>query len=251
MPLRDIRTLEGLRARMSAMAPPTRHGVIALDGADMDQALGGGLALGALHVVEGAGIEAETGAVPAAFLACLLQRLIGRDKAARPVFWISASTDLYAPGLLGHGFDPACLIQLCPASDDEALSAMEMLLRSAAPAAVVSEIGRVGRLAGQRLQMACLGSGCTGFVLRRWPHGRRAAEEITAAVTRWRLGPAPSARLGRAPGAARWQVELLYSRAGPPAAWTVEQEDRIDAPYPFRLAAGLAHPASGTRRLAG
>jgi hypothetical protein len=57
------------------MAPPVRHGVLALDGGAVDTALGGGLGLGALHVVEGGALEAETGAVPAAFLATVLSRL--------------------------------------------------------------------------------------------------------------------------------------------------------------------------------
>jgi protein ImuA len=51
----------------------------------MDAALGGGLALGALHSIEGAGIEAETSAAPTAFLATLLARLPGHRK----ILWIA------------------------------------------------------------------------------------------------------------------------------------------------------------------
>lgn len=248
MPRSPVLPIAQLRARLAVLVPQMRHGVLALDGDEMDAALGGGLALGALHELEGSGIEAETGAIPAAFLATLLRRF---PEGTKPVFWISGQGDLYPPGLLGHGFNPARLIQLRSASEEEALTAMEMLLRSAAPAAVVAELGKVGRLAGRRLQMACLGSGCTGFVLRRWPHGRRGAEGIAAAVTRWRLGPSPSLRQHRIPGPARWRAELLYTRAGPPRDWILEQEDRLDASHPFRLAAGLADPPAATRRLAG
>lgn len=247
MPPSVSQPLARLRSQIAAIAPPARHGVLALDGGCVDAALGGGLALGALHEAQGAGIEAETCAIPAAFLAKILARM----PTAKPVFWISPVADLYAPGLIGLGFDPARLIQLRSASDDEALAAMETLLRSKAAACVVTEAGKIGPLAGRRLQMACLGSGCTGFILRRWPHGKRAAEPVAAAVTRWRLGPSPSAKDGHAPGRPRWHVELLHTRAGPPGEWILEQEDRHDAPHPFRLAAEMAHPPLAARRLAG
>jgi protein ImuA len=185
--------------------------------------------------------------VPAAFLANLLARLAD----PRPVFWLAPTTDLYAPGLLGLGFDPARLIQLRTTNDDETLAAMETLLRSRSPAAVVAEAGRVGKLAGRRLQLACLGAGVTGFLLRRWPYGRRDCEDITAAVTRWRLAPAPSLRAFGEPGPARWRAELLHARGGLPDTWIIEPEDRHDTPHPLRLAARMADPSPATRRLAG
>lgn len=240
-------TLARLRAQLSELAPPARHGVLALDGGAIDAALGGGLARGALHSVEGAALEAETGAVPAAFLAALLARLDD----PRPLFWLAPTTDLYPPGLLTHGLDPARLIQLRTSGDDETLATLETLLRSGAASAVVAEAGRVGKLAGRRLQLACLGAGVTGFVLRRWPHGRRPGEDITAAVTRWRLAPAPSTRDGCAPGPPRWHAALLHARGGLPGHWIIEPEDRHDTPHPLRLVAGLADPPAATRRLAG
>lgn len=240
-------SIERLRAQMHALAPVSRHGVLALDGGAMDAALGGGLTLGALHTVEGVGIEAETGAIPAAFVARLLARLDD----PRPVMWIAPSTDLYAPGLIGLGFDPARLIQLRSPGDQESWAAMEITLRSATAAAVITEGGQLGTLAGRRLHMACLRSGSTGFVLRRWPYGRKTAEPIVAAVTSWRLSAAPSLRIGREPGLARWRAELLHSRGGPPAEWIIEQENRSDAPHPFRVAARLADPPLAARQNAG
>lgn len=239
--------LAQLRDQIAALAPPSRHGVLAMDGGAVDAALGGGLPLGVLHAVEGAGIEAETCAVPAAFLAHLVAALPSQ----LPIFWIAQNTDLYAPGLIGHGFNPSRLIQLRCISDDETLGAMETLLRSKAVACVIAETARVSPLAGRRLQMACLGSGTTGFLLRRFLYGRRATEPIQAAVTRWRLGPSPSLRIGRVPGRPRWHTELLHTRSGPAAEWILEQEDRNDATHPFRVAASLAHPQIAQRRLAG
>lgn len=240
-------SLPQLRARIAAIAPASRHGMLPLDGGEIDAALGGGLSLGALHAFEGAGIEAETCAIPAAFLA----RLMAHLPSGRPVFWIAEVNDLYAPGLIGLGLDPGRLIHLRCVSDDETLGAMETLLRSRAVACVVAEAARVSTLAGRRLQMACLGSGCTGFLLQRFPYGKRATEPISAAVTRWRLGPSPSIKKGRLPGPARWRAELLHSRSGPPAEWILEQEDHENATHPFRVASRLANTQVDPRRLAG
>jgi protein ImuA len=168
-----------------------------------------------------------------------------------PVFWVAQKTDLYAPGLISLGFDPGRLIQLRCVSDDEALGCMETLLRARSVACVVTEIGKVSTLAGRRLQMACLGSGTTGFLLHRFPYGRRTIEPVTAAVTRWRLGPAPSLKDGRLPGRPSWHAELMHTRSGPPDEWILEQEDRHDASHPFRVAAGMADPPAVARRLAG
>ena len=70
--------LNTLRRQMQEIAPPARHGRMRIDGGAMDAALGGGLPLGALHLIEGAGIEAETGAAQAQFLLPLLARLPGK-----------------------------------------------------------------------------------------------------------------------------------------------------------------------------
>jgi protein ImuA len=236
--------LRRLRDAMTSIA----HGALALDGGAMDAALGGGLALGALHEITAQGIEAEFAASPAAFLAALLARL----PTGRPIFWVALLGDLYPPGLIAFGLDPARLIQLRATSDDEALAIAETLLRAGVATAVVAEIGRAGPLAGRRLQLACLGRGTTGFVLRRFPHGARASEPLTAAVTRWRIAPATSTPVLRAPGGARWQVELQHARGGVPGAWIVQQEERPNATHPFRLAAALADPPPDIeRRLAG
>ena len=225
-----------LRTNAAKLAPAS-HGVLSMDGAAIDLALGGGLALGALHAVEGEGLEAEMGAVTAAFLVTLMARL----PSIKPVFWLACSTDLYAPGLLSFGFDPQRLIQVRPTSDDEILACMEMLLRSTAPVCVVAEIGQVSRLAARRLQMACLKAGCTGFLLHRWHHGRRETTDVSACVTRWRLGSAPSQWEARSPGRPRWNAALLYTRAGPTANWILEQENGDGTTHPFRVVADLAH----------
>src|SRR5271155_3504765 len=79
-------SVAALRAQLRAIAPSAPHGGLAFGDARVDACLPpGGLPLGALHEVAAAGIEAETGALAAAFAASWLGRL--RDP--RPVFWIA------------------------------------------------------------------------------------------------------------------------------------------------------------------
>jgi protein ImuA len=237
-----------LRAQLAALQPRARHGVLPFGDARVDDCLAeGGLALGALHEVAAGGIEAETGAVAAGFLAALL----GRLPDPRPFVWIAAVADLYPPGLLGYGLDPGRILRV-QASGEAALAAMESALRDGAAAAVVAELDRLGRLPARRLQLACLKRGTTGFVLRRWPFGRRAGgEEPLAAVTRWRIAPAASAGEMGAPGRARWEVTLTHARGGGEGAWIMQAGGKHDA-HPLRVVAELADtPAEGGARWAG
>lgn len=240
--------IQHLRQHMGA---GHRHGALALAPA-VDACLGGGgLALGALHEIEpGDGTEAQMAAGGTWLAARLLARLAG----AKPALWVARACDLYAPGLLGCGLDPARLV-LARARDDTAvLAAMEAGLRSGAFAAVVGEAGRLPRLAGQRLQMACLKHGITGLLLRRWPQGKPvgrpaarpgwAPEEAPAAVTRWRISPAPSAGPFAPP---RWRLELRHARGGLPGEWVVEAGGE-DAADPVRVVAELADPAAAAQR---
>ena len=181
-------SLRGLRAHLHALAPPSRHGLLPLDAGAIDHALGGGLPLGALHTIEGAGIEAETGASQAWFLAMLLSRLPGTS----PIFWVAQTADLYPPGLVSLGFNPARLIQIRTISENETLAITETLLRSGAAAAVIAELGRTGHLSGRRLHMAALSHGTICFALRRFPYGRKPAEPLTATVTNWRITTRPA-----------------------------------------------------------
>jgi protein ImuA len=229
---------------------PTRpaEAVLAFDDPRVDSCLAGGLPLGQLHEVGAAGLDAETAALSAAFIAVLLARIAP----ARPVFWITPVSDLHLPGLLPYGLDPNRLVLVRPAKDADTLAAMEVALREGVVAAVVGEVGQFDRTASRRLQLACLGRGSTGFVLRRWPHGHRTADrEASVAVTRWHLTPVPSAKDGKAPGRARWHVALTHARGGRPGEWIMEASD--DATHPLRVVAALADHAPDPQhaRLAG
>jgi protein ImuA len=205
---------------------------------------GGGLPLSQLHEIGAAGLDAETAALPTAFIAALLARIAP----ARPVFWIAPSSDLHPPGLLPYGFDPNRLVLVHPAKDVDTLAAMEVALREGVAAAVVGEVGPFDRTASRRLQFACLRQGSTGFVLRRWPHGHKTADrEASAAVTRWHLTPVPSVKDGKGPGLPRWHVALTHVRGGRPGEWIMEASD--DATHPLRVVAALADHASDPQRL--
>jgi protein ImuA len=210
----------------------------------VDHCLGGGLALGQLHEIGGAGIDAETGALPAAFITALLAR-IEPDK---PVFWIAPTEDLHPPGLSTYGLDPNRLVLVRPGKDVATLAAMEVALRGGVAAAVVGEVGKLDRTASRRLQLACLRHGSTGFVLRRWPHGHKTADrETSAAVTRWHLTPMPSVKDGKDPGLPRWHVALTHVRGGRPGEWIMEALD--DATHSLRVVAALADHAAEPQRL--
>jgi protein ImuA len=158
------------------------------------------------------------------------------------VLWCLKRPDLYGPGLLEHGLDPARLVLVLANRDDELLWAIEEGLRTPGLAAVVGEIGRLPMAAGRRLQLAAERSGVSAFLLRRWRNAEEAAaerERPSAALTRWRIAALPSADIRSQPGIGkpRWRVELLRCRGGEPGCWEMEVPDATDH---VSLAAALA-----------
>ncbi len=214
----------------------------------IDRALpGGGLALGALHEVAGAGPEIEHAAAAALFIAGLLARLRG------PVLWALGQPDLFAPALAAVGLSPRRIVYV--EAGKFVLLAMEEALRQPGLAGVVGEVGKLGLTASRRLQLAAEASGAIAFALRR---SRRfddpALDEPSAAVTRWRIAslpsPPPLAEAPDTPGLARarWRLDLVRARGAEPASWIVESPD---AKGRLALAADLAdRPAVPTRHSA-
>jgi protein ImuA len=206
----------------------------------------GGLLLGSLHEVAGAGPDTEHGAAAALFLAGVLARMEG------PVLWVQERPDLFAPGLACAGLHPARLV-FAEASKD-VLAAMEEGLAHPGLAAVVGEFGgRLSLVASRRLQLAAEHSGVMAALLRRSRvYNDPALSTPSAAVTRWRIAALPSnPPLPHAPsvpglGRALWRLELTHCRGGEPDSWIVEA---CDATGRLALAAGVAHgPAEETER---
>lgn len=236
--------LQVARARLAAglAGAAPRRGVLAFGDADLDGALPGGLPLGCWHEAAGEGLDLETAAVAAAFVACLASPLAARGA----VVWVMRRDDLHVPGLFGLGFPTRELIQVRARDETQALAALEDALGCAGVAAAIGEIESVDLTAGRRLQLACERHAATGFVIRRRPFGgaARRLPAGSAAATRWSVAPAPSEPAPGDPGlgAPRWRVALERCRGGRGGAWIME---KTDEPYPLRVVARL-----GDRQLA-
>jgi len=242
--------LAALRERLnrygSAVEDP---GVLPLTLPPIDDRLPrGGLPLGRLHRVAGAGGD-PAGAAATGFAARLLARLQRRG----PVLWCATADDLYPPALAALGLDPDRLILVRPRDETGVLAVTEEALRTPGFGAVLAEAARADLLAERRLQLACEARGTTALLLQRRPiaprSGRTAA---SAAVTRWTVAPAPSGGSAAWVGPARWALDLTHSRGGLPGRWIVETEDGTDR---LAVVAELADHATeaddASRRLAG
>lgn len=208
--------LDRLRARVRRIEglPPALAGggdVAPLGLAGLDDALPwGGLPRGVLHEV----VALERGAATG-FAALAAARLADTG----PILWCLARDDLHAPGLAAFGLDAGALV-LARAPDVAGVAwAMEEGLRAGAFAAVLGEVGALSLDGARRLQLAARGA--AAVILRP----AAAAHGTSPAVTRWRIGPAPSAPAEPGVGPARWRVALDRCRGGCPRDWIVEWDD--------------------------
>ena len=157
-----IRRLEAADRRVAGALP---FGL-----AEMDVRLpGGGLALGALHEVAGAGNGALDGAAAALFTAGIMARVRGQ------ILWCVRDQDLFAPGLAAAGLAADRVIYVEAGDEQTALACFEEGLRHGSLGGVVAEIGRLSMTHSRRLQLAAEGFGTLGVALRRWrrPERRR------------------------------------------------------------------------------
>ena len=131
--------LAAMRAKIAAIETGGRadSGVLPFGDPRIDGCLpGGGLPLGRWHEIVGPGMEVETAAAPAAFTALLATPLAMRGETV----WVLRRDDLNAPGLMGLGFPPERLIQVCARDEAEALSVMEDALATVGVSAVIGEV---------------------------------------------------------------------------------------------------------------
>jgi protein ImuA len=233
----EVRKIEGIGNAGAADFLP--FGIEAVDG----RIAGGGLAAIALHDVAAATAELADDAAATLFLAAIAARKAksagGRD--GTDVLWVLPRRDLFAPGLAAVGLTPERLLYAECRNDEEVLAVMEEGLRHGGLAAVVGEVGRCGMASARRLQLAAEEGGTMALMLRRWRKAdREPLAELSPAVTRWRIGCAPSAPLPVA-GVGRpcWHAQLVRQRGGEPHQWIMEAPD---AQGRFALL-----PASGDR----
>ena len=212
---------------------------------------GGGLATAALHEIVGTGIDVEFAAAPALFAAGLLARRPG------PVLWVLQRRDLFAPALAAVGLHPDRVIyaEVGGGNGAEALLVMGEGLRHPGLAGVVAEVSaRVTLSASRRLHLAAQAGGAMALMLRRSTQ----AEGAIAAVTRWRIAPAPSGPpISGKPipglGPMRWRLELMRCRGGRTGNWIVEAcnaTGRLGLVSPLADGSAAAPRNEGTSRVA-
>lgn len=167
--------------------------------AALDAALGGGLALGALHE-----LVAEQEGSPAHSLALsVAARLAGRN---RWIVYLDTSQDFYPPGAVQLGVPLGRLLVVRTPSTREALFICEQTLRCRAVAATVLPLRSVDAYTSRRLQLAAEAGGSLGLLIRR-----ELRDGHTFAATRLRIEP-----LVGTGGARQMQVWILKTRTGRP-----------------------------------
>ena len=233
--------LAALRDKLRPAKP--LGGFLSFDDARVDACLGGGLPWGQLHEIGASGLDAETAALPAGFIASLL----GRIAPARPVFWI-APVERPAPAWAaalrarsqsigagaseegqrharshGGGFAGRCR---CRGGGRSGAVRPYCL----APVAACLPASRLHRLRGAPL---------AAWAPNRGPGGQRC---------RYPLAPHPDAQREGCQGARlpRWHVALTHVRGGRPGEWIMEASD--DATHPLRVVAALADHAPEPQR---
>lgn len=193
--------------------------------AALDESLGGGVGLAALHEIRAC--ESRDGGAAAGFALALIAWLA---QAAAPLslVWISEADSrreagsLYGPGLLAFGLDPAGIVEVAARTPAEALWAFETALACRDIGAAVCEMRRVSLplTATRRCALRAREAGVTGLLLRQ---GGEA--EPTAAELRFRLASAPAGCIGsyeKGVGRAAWRLALEKNRGGRTGAFTLE-----------------------------
>ena len=211
---------------------------------ELDRRLGaGGIDRAGLHEITAASPTLGDDAAATLFVAGLAARFAGAPGAN--VAWALTRFDLYAPGLEQAGLPAAKLLYLQGKNETMALALAEDSLRDGSFAAVVAEVKVADQTATRRLQLAAADGATPMLLLRRWAKSSRdPLERPSAAMTRWRIGCAPSVPLP-APGVGRgcWSVELVRQRNGNPFSIVLEACDdtgRLALPAPARDRAAAA-----------
>jgi len=197
--------------------------------AAIDLALGGGLALGALHEIAAAG---EAHATAAAGFA------LGLASSGARLLWIAEDMALiesgapYGPGLEAFGLAPERLLTAAAARRYDLLWAMEEALRCRTVAAVIGELrhGEIDPVAVRRLSLAAGTSGALALLLRAAP-----PRDASTAATRWIAGAAPHDCFA---------VRLTRNRRGPLGAWMLQWSDNDERFVLSTHAQPMATPAA-------
>ncbi|OYX13908.1 MAG: hypothetical protein B7Z15_05695 [Rhizobiales bacterium 32-66-8] len=195
----------------------------------LDEMLGGGLALGALHEAAASGPGAE-GAL-AAFALGLAARAAHLRR--RPILMVQQDLAqmeagrLYGPGLEALGLGSGALLLVQVRKPQDVLFVMEEGLKCPGLAAVLGEVASSfpeALTATRRLSLAARGGSTLGLLLRQRPDGA-----ASAAQTRWVISPAASQP--RDPfgglGPTTLTAVLARNRLGPVGQWTLTLDGQV------------------------
>jgi protein ImuA len=226
--------LAELAQARAARGPTLPFGVEALDRRLAD----GGLDGGALHEIAAASATLNDDAATTLFAAGIAARFASQP--GFTVFWALTKFDLYAPGLEQVGLGPEQVLYAQGTSDSTVLAMAEDALRDGSLACVIAEIKSADQTATRRLQLAA-SDGKTPMLLYRRHRERCPLGGLSSAMTRWRIGCLPSARLPHpGVGRARWSVELVRQRNGNPFSLEL---DACDDQGRLALPPAVAHRA--------
>lgn len=194
--------------------PPDRA-PIPVGAAGIDAVLGGGLRPGALHEVLAQGWSAGGFAAGLAVLAAS----VSFNGKGGPLFWVRPDYEaleygaLSPQGLAELGGDPRHLIMVRTRNAADALSAAADILACPHAGALLLEIHGSPKcldlVASRRLAFAAGESGATPILLRN-----SAADEPSAALTRWQVHSAPSSPFDDDWGNPVFAASLIRHRAG-------------------------------------
>ena len=201
--------------------PALAFGVPALDERLADRGLDGS----GLHEIAGASPSWSDDAAATLFAAGIAARFASQP--GLNILWALTRFDLYAPGLEQAGLAPDHIFYAQGRDDKDVLALAEDGIRDGALACVIAEVKTADQTATRRLQLAA-SEGRTPLLLyrRHRRQGRCPLAEPSLAYTRWRIGCLPSARLAvPGVGRARWSVELVRQRGGPPFSLELEACD--------------------------
>jgi protein ImuA len=154
---------------------------------------------------------------------------------AAPRAWFRERGRLLAGGLAPLGPTGQSFLITAPATEIEALWALEEGLRSGVVGFAVGAVEGASLLATRRLDLAARAAGATVVLIKTRP-----ARDLSAARRRWRVTPhlsAPHSWDPKASGPPRWRITLERSRDGASGAWILEYDLET---HRLRLAEGLA-----------
>ena len=212
----------------------------------MDERLAtGGVDGAGLHEFAAASSSLNDDAAATLFLAGIAARFAA--EAGRTVCWTMTAFDLYAPGLEQVGLGPEKLLYAQGRKDVNVLAIAEDALRDGSLACVIAEVKSADMTATRRLQLAA-SDGQTPMLLYRRHRTRERCplSSPSSAMTRWRIGCAPSERLPwPGVGQAHWRVELVRQRNGDPFSLELEA---CDATGRLALPAASGERAAAPRR---